>query len=303
MARRRCAVRSNEVPTGGPSDSRSSPPNIYTDDSSDIGVRVRTTRRAGLAAIVVATLGLGMASAGAAAATSTSSSHDEAVLVSGQPGKIAAVRHAVLAAGGHIRTSLPIIDGVSATLASDEIAAVSSAPGVRAVTQDATGHLMGVDPTLGYDVKHDDGSLYNIAQITHAVDAWSTSTGKGVDVALIDSGVAPVQGLTSGNVINGPDLSFESQSPDLAHLDTFGHGTHMASIIVGRDQASSPQTYQDAQSHQFVGIAPDARLISIKVAANDGSADVSQVIAAIDWVTEHAQSNGLNIKVLNLSYG
>jgi serine protease AprX len=36
-------------------------------------------------------------------------------------------------------------------------------------------------------------------------------------------------------VINGPDLSFESQAPNLRHLDTFGHGTHMAGIIAGRD--------------------------------------------------------------------
>jgi serine protease AprX len=50
-------------------------------------------------------------------------------------------------------------------------------------------------------------------------------------------------------------------------------------------------------------VAPDARIISLKVAASDGSADVSQVIAAIDWVTQHAHDSGLNIRVLNLSYG
>jgi serine protease AprX len=77
----------------------------------------------------------------------------------------------------------------------------------------------------------------------------------------------------------------------------------MASIIVGRDQAASGSTYANVNSHQFVGIAPDARLISLKVASADGAADVSQVIAAIDWVTEHKLSGDLNIKVLNLSYG
>jgi serine protease AprX len=265
--------------------------------------------RARVTAALLATLGLGIAAAGSAAAaagTTATAGHgapDTSVLVSGQPGAIASVRHAVLAAGGRITHNLPIIDGVSAALPAGEVAVVQAAPGVRSVTPDARGHLMGIDPKLGYDVTKDEGSLYDIAQITHADDAWSQTTGKGVDVALIDSGVAPVKGLTSGNVINGPDLSFESQNPDLAHLDTFGHGTHMASIIAGRDQAASPSTYQNANSHMFVGIAPDAHLVSIKVASADGSADVSQVIAAIDWVTEHAQSNGMNIKVLNLSYG
>jgi serine protease AprX len=55
------------------------------------------------------------------------------------------------------------------------------------------------------------------------------TTGKGVDVAVIDTGVTPVAGLNgSGKVINGPDLSLESQNPSLQYLDTNGHGTFMA---------------------------------------------------------------------------
>jgi subtilisin family serine protease len=46
-------------------------------------------------------------------------------------------------------------------------------------------------------------------------------TGKGVGVALIDTGVAPVPGLTTGNVVNGPDLSFDSQDPAKRYID--GH--------------------------------------------------------------------------------
>jgi serine protease AprX len=153
-------------------------------------------------------------------------------------------------------------------------------------------------------VGSDDGSLYNVAQVVHAKDVWTKGwTGKGVDVALVDSGVAPVKGLTSGNVVQGPDLSFESQDPDLLHKDTFGHGTHMGSIIAGRDAAGTGSGYARTDSHSYTGIAPDARLVSLKVAAADGGSDVSQVIAAIDWVTQHAHDPGMNIRVLNLSYG
>ena len=52
----------------------------------------------------------------------------------------------------------------------------------------------------------------------YGVQAWWTAgyTGKGVDVALIDTGVSPVAGLDGpGKVINGPDLSLESQAPNL----------------------------------------------------------------------------------------
>jgi serine protease AprX len=138
-----------------------------------------------------------------------------------------------------------------------------------------------------------------LAQVAGAIGAdalWERGyTGEGVGVALVDTGVVPVRGLTSGNVSNGPDLSFESQVKHLRYLDTFGHGTHLAGIIAGRDK--------DGRKNRFQGIAPDARLVSLKVAASDGGTDVSQVIAAIDWVVQHRDDPGLNIRVLNLSFG
>ena len=117
-------------------------------------------------------------------------------------------------------------------------------------------------------------------------------TGKGIDVALVDSGVTPVRGLDqSDKILYGPDLSNEGGLPNLANLDTFGHGTHLAGIIAGDD------------GDQVGGIAPDSRIVSVKVAGATGETDVAQVIAGIDWVIEHKNDNGLNIRVLNLSLG
>jgi serine protease AprX len=242
--------------------------------------------------------------AGPAEAAPAPSAPRVTVVVTGLAGAGPAVASAVTAVGGHVHAVLGVVDGVSADVPAGAVETLRSAPGVRSVSADARGRLQGVDPALGYDVGADQGSLYDVAQITHAKDAWTKGwTGKGVDVALIDSGVAPVQGLSSGNVVQGPDLSFESQDPALVHRDTFGHGTHMGSIIAGRDAVSTGTTYARADSHQFTGVAPDARLVSLKVAAADGGSDVSQVIAAIDWVTQHARDPGMNIRVLNLSYG
>ncbi|NNE12284.1 MAG: S8 family serine peptidase, partial [Ilumatobacter sp.] len=117
-------------------------------------------------------------------------------------------------------------------------------------------------------------------------------TGHGVDVALIDSGVAPVAGLDQpGKVIHGPDLSNEAMLDGLTHLDTYGHGTHLAGIINGDDGKG------------VLGIAPDSRIVSVKVAGATGETHLEQIIAAIDWVVEHKNDNGLNIRVLNLSLG
>ena len=155
-----------------------------------------------------------------------------------------------------------------------------------------------------FSPKEYSGSMYWVTnEITGASTYWSDGhTGAGIDVALIDSGVVAVNGLTyPGKVINGPDLSFESQVDNLRYLDTFGHGTHIAGIIAGRDDGITD--LQRGNESSFIGMAPDARLVNIKVADSQGAVDVSQVIAAIDWVVQHRNDNGMNIRVLNLSYG
>ena len=149
--------------------------------------------------------------------------------------------------------------------------------------------------TSAYDPAADAYSMQNITAGDGVQDWWNAGyTGKGVGVAVIDTGVAPVQGLNSpGKVVNGPDLSLESQSPGLQYLDTNGHGTFMAGLIAGND----------GQSGGYRGVAPDAHIVSLKVGVADGGTDVSQVIAAIDWVVQHRNDNGMNIRVINLSYG
>src|SRR3954453_380951 len=85
-----------------------------------------------------------------------------------------------------------------------------------------------VSPALGYDPVKDKGSLYNVEQAIGAQELYTAGfTGKGVGVAIIDTGVAAVPGLTSDNVVDGPDLTFHSQDSPTAHGDAFGHGTHL----------------------------------------------------------------------------
>jgi len=147
--------------------------------------------------------------------------------------------------------------------------------------------------------------LSDVARAIGADDYWSSGyDGSGVDVAIIDSGVLPVEGLDGSNkIIYGPDLSFESQADNLRHLDTYGHGTHLAGIIAGNSSGGYYREWDRYSSGDFKGIAPGARIVSLKVADSNGAVDVSQVIAAIDWVVEHRRDNGMNIRVLNLAYG
>jgi len=163
--------------------------------------------------------------------------------------------------------------------------------------------------TGSWRADQDQGSLYWVSKHYGAHQAWSQDdpqgrkvTGKGVTVAVIDTGVAPVAGLDApGKVVNGPDLSFESQTDGTRYLDGYGHGTHMAAIIAGRDGSVREGNEHDAT--KFVGVAPDARILNVKVGAADGGTDVTQVIAALDWVVQHRNENGMDVRVINLSYG
>ena len=74
--------------------------------------------------------------------------------------------------------------------------------------------------------------------------------------------------------------------------DTNGHGTHITSLI-----ASSRKD----GSGRYFGVAPDARIISIKAFGEDGSSSYATVIRGIDWVITNRTQ--YNIRVLNLSLG
>ena len=112
--------------------------------------------------------------------------------------------------------------------------------------------------------------------------AWSTGNrGKGVGIAVIDTGVSPVDGL-AGRLVHGPDLSGEGST-----VDTFGHGTVMAGVAAGG--GTRP------------GVAPEATVVAVKVAGRNGAVDVSTMLQAMHWVSAYADQYG--IRVLNLSWG
>ncbi|HXA28733.1 MAG TPA: S8 family serine peptidase [Candidatus Angelobacter sp.] len=220
------------------------------------------------------------------------------VVVRAVPGAAATAADAVERAGGQVLSVLSSIDQVVATVPASSVPNLQRAGGVVEVTEDAPLHML----SASFDPVTDVGSAYSTSRITGAADFWKAGyTGQGVDVAVIDSGVVPVDGLTApGKVVLGPDLSWESQNPATAHLDTYGHGTHVAGLIAGRDDAAAAPYTDPAH---FTGIAPDARIVSVKVADAHGAADVSQVIAAIDWVAQHRNDAPLHIRVLNLAFG
>jgi serine protease AprX len=115
--------------------------------------------------------------------------------------------------------------------------------------------------------------------------------GKGIGIALLDSGIAPHKALTNKVVAN---VSFVTGDPDPG--DDFGHGTHIAGIIAGAASAATGVTPGYAG-----GVAPGAHLVNVRVLGANGAGLTSDVIAGIDWVI--ANRARYNIRVINLSLG
>jgi serine protease AprX len=185
-----------------------------------------------------------------------------------------------------------------ADAAEDAAAGSSLAPDPVASGEDSVGALQDAvaDPVAPVEPAPDDGPARARASmdlIRASAGVHGGLTGAGVDVALIDSGVLGVAALDCpGKLVRGPDFSVDAYDPDLRGLDAFGHGSHMAGVIAGDDAETGYQ-----------GIAPGARLVSVKVAGADGVTSLVRVLMALDWVRRNRNSNGLHIRVLNLSFG
>jgi serine protease AprX len=254
---------------------------------------------AAILAVSAMTVPAAAADSGSRGGSTASASAAGSYIVRTVPGKLGELTRVLAGRGLRVGRRIAIIDAVVVQLPAGAADRLRSDPRVASVTPDAAVHML----TGTYSPGSDPNSLYTSESVTSVRSrAWGSGvTGQGVDVALVDSGVAPVAGLSDvGKVLNGPDLTPESQNAATRYLDTYGHGTHMAGIIAGHDSGVAVSA---ADTTHFLGVAPNARIVSVKVADAHGNSDVSQVIAGIDWVVQHAHDPGMNVRVLNLSFG
>src|SRR5213594_164018 len=126
---------------------------------------------------------------------------------------------------------------------------------------------------------------------------WCTGlTGKGVGIALVDTGVQLHQDFKRPYGAKQA-VEVEVVGHETGLQDYFGHGTHVAGILNGNGAASS----DSLSFRSFRGLAPGAQLISVRALSPDGTGRTSDIITGIDWVVKNAGT--YNIRVLNLSLG
>jgi serine protease AprX len=204
--------------------------------------------------------------------------------------------------GGVLLRPLPIVGGFSARVPAASLSALERDHAISEVWWDAPVGMTGIDADDDEpdDDDADDDDAHDDDAELEDYDDWDPNRvwpaairlptddveGEGVAVALIDTGV------TQGNDLGDRLLVRVDLTPDGHGYDRYGHGTHLAGIVAG-DGASS--------GGRWTGVAPEAEIVSVKVAGWDGATDVSAVIAALQWVVSHKDRYG--IRVLNLSFG
>ena len=131
------------------------------------------------------------------------------------------------------------------------------------------------------------GNQQWVLNMLNAQAAWSVTRGAGVTVAVIDSGVNPYVSDLAGSVVTGPDYTGVTTSP--ASKDWGVHGTWMASLIAGHGH--------EGGLSGVIGIAPRARILSIRVIPDRGDPHYSRYERERETVIQQSLADGIGYAV------
>jgi serine protease AprX len=184
--------------------------------------------------------------------------------------------------------ALSLIDGAAGFANAAGINALTLVPTVAFIHHDRT---VGPQPTSATPPPTPpDQPSVAYPRVVKAHRVWQQGiSGSGVTVAVLDSGVAADLDLVApANRI----LASVNFADERLASDPGGHGTHIAGIIAGNGSRSGGQ---------FVGMAPQANIVDVRVLGRTGSGRISSVVRGIEWALAHRTV--YNIRVINLSFG
>jgi serine protease AprX len=238
--------------------------------------------------------------------------------------KPAAGERMVRALGGRVTSpTLRVINGFGAKLTRGAAKRLRHRHGVKAVSLNVGMRASALDtsggytcpvtdatttpnkwfPGLGRDV---DPTILNTWKLLsqpmdsaiQANKAWYRATGRGVGVAVIDTGIDgdlpdfQTPGWNGSRVIASAVTNPCAKDAN----DHYGHGTHVAGLIAGNSLLLPESNWLFGK---YMGVAPRANLVSVKVSDDDGNTTVLDVIYGIQFAVDNKAA--YNIKVINLS--
>jgi serine protease AprX len=236
----------------------------------------------------------------ALAATAPAASAAEAIVQFDAGTGPAEQRALVRAAGGEVTRDLHIINGLGVRVDGAGRRRLAAAPGVHAVTANAAARST-ARPVKTVWESHELETAF--VQSTKSQRAWedtfAPATGRGVTVAVIDTGVIGVlpdfrvssedrSSRVIASVVTNPDAT--------TVLDRYGHGTHVAGLVAGNARALSTG---DPLYNKYIGTAPQSKIVSIKASDDHGNSSLIDVIAGLQFAVDHKDE--YDIRVINLS--
>lgn len=201
------------------------------------------------------------------------------------------VEQAIHALGGKVTWDLHIINAITAEIRAGLVTRLGKVDGVRWVSLDAPM----LSSTCNSDCLTSANNLKNVYDRAIGADRLWFGTpkrqGTGIGVAVVDAGVNWQQDLytLSGQNRVVANVRYNTDY-NQSYFDNYGHGSHIAGIVGGNGYASNGQ---------YIGVAPMANIINVKVSNDDGSATASSVVAGLQWVLNNRTQ--YNIRVVNLS--
>lgn len=178
--------------------------------------------------------------------------------------------------GGDVHYSFRLLPLVSAKLPENLIAKLKDRAEIAYVEDDIMMHAIQQETSWGVD----------------RIDAdlvWSTNTGAGVDVAILDTGIDYDHPDLVDNIAGGINYAWwwgDGSTNKRYWNDRNGHGSHCAGIIAAENNSIG-----------VVGVAPGANLWAVKVLGDNGSGYVSDIIQGLEWCVDN------QIEVASMSFG
>ncbi|HSC91669.1 MAG TPA: S8 family serine peptidase [Gaiellaceae bacterium] len=202
------------------------------------------------------------------------------VIVEGRPGASSDdVAASVSKAKGASRRRFASVDGVLAQVSGKELLKLARHPNVLSITPDS------ITAATGYE----NAEMWrDTVRVRSMLDSFVLSdyltSSRTPAIAIVDSGVDATKLYDFGGRVAQVNLC--SLCSALATGDDYGHGTMVAALAAGSN------SYR-------IGVAPRARIVSLRTADSEGRSRVSDVIAAADWIL--ANRSAYNVRVANFS--
>lgn len=182
---------------------------------------------------------------------------------------------------GDMKHQFKHINAAVADMTPDNMKEMMKDSNIEFVEEDYPVKISAVNKTSSTKTSSSSYTNWGVGDIKADTAQNSGLNGKGVKIAIIDTGVASHSDLSvSGgkNVISG--------STTKSYVDDNGHGTHVAGIINGQGLNGG-----------VLGVAPGASIYAVKALDSDGEGYTSDIIAGIDWAIEN------KMDIISLSLG